>query len=52
MQKDTHVTDSLFGMFADEYAGQEYQDLLDEALLESYIIDEADDDSETDIYPE
>jgi len=36
-QEEAPVTDSLFGMFADDYSGQKYQDLLDEALLEKYI---------------
>lgn len=36
-QKSAPITESLFGMFADEYTGQEYQELLDAALLERYI---------------
>jgi len=34
---ETPITDGVTGMFAAEYHGQEYGDLLDDALRERYL---------------
>jgi DNA-directed RNA polymerase beta' subunit len=37
MIKTAPITDSLAAMFQNEYQGQEYDDLLEEALLEKHL---------------
>jgi hypothetical protein len=35
--KDAPITNTLIGMFQSEYQGQEYRDLLEEALMERHL---------------